>query len=157
MGKRLLSFASLGVFFACAVVVSSQVSSAAAEDKATKALMAVDSTWSTAAAAKNLDAVASYYAEDAVAYPPNEPIAFGRAAAKKVWAAYFAVPGFEISWKADAGGVALGTGWTAGTYQASFNGPDGKKMVQNGKYVTVWRRGANGWKAIRDIWNADTK
>ena len=158
MGQRLLSVASLGVFCACVLVFSSHPSFAAGESKAAKALMTVDDDWSKTAVAKNLDALASYVAEDGVAYPPNEPIAVGREAVRKVWAANFAVPGFQISWQANAGGVAKSTGWTAGTYRASFNGPDGKPMVQNGKYVTVWRKGADGrWQVVRDIWNSDAK
>jgi len=44
------------------------------------------------------------------------------------------------------------------TYQDSFKGPEGKTVVENGKYVTVWRKGTDGkWKAIHDIWNSDTK
>jgi ketosteroid isomerase-like protein len=30
--------------------------------------------------------------------------------------------------------------------------------VGKGKYVTVWRKGADGkWKTLHDIWNYDTK
>src|SRR5271169_281047 len=158
MGKRLLGFASLSVLFACALVVASNVSCAAGEDKNVKALMAVDSDWSKAAVARNVDAVASFYAEDGVVYPPSEPIAVGRAAARKVWAAYFADPTFQISWKTTSAGVANRTGWTVGTYQDSYKGTDGRTTMENGKYVTLWRKGADGtWKAIHDIWNSDTK
>ena len=158
MGKRLLSFASLSVLFACALVVASNVACAAGKDKGAKALMAVDSDWSKAAVARNVDAVASFYAEDGVAYPPNEPIAIGRAAARKVWAAYFADPTFQISWKTTSAEVTNRTGWTVGTYQDSYKSSDGRTIMENGKYVTVWRKGADGtWKAIHDIWNGDTK
>jgi ketosteroid isomerase-like protein len=138
--------------------LSSYISPAGAEDKNAKALIAVDNDWSNAAIARNVDAIASFYAEDAVAYPPNEPAAVGRAAAKKVWAAYFADPTFQISWKANLAGVEKRTGWTVGAYQVSLKSPDGKTIVQNGKYVTVWQKNADGkWKSIHDIWNSDTK
>ena len=158
MGKRLLSFASLAAFGACVLVLSSRNSSAGAEDENAKALIAVDKDWSNAAVAKNVDGVASFYAEGGVAYPPNEPIAVGRAAAREVWGRYFADPTYEISWKTTAAGVVKDTGWTVGTYQDSFKGADGKTVVGKGKHVTVWRKGADGkWKAIHDIWNTDTK
>jgi ketosteroid isomerase-like protein len=41
----------------------------------------IDNDWSNAAVAKDVDGVAMFYAEDGVAYPPNEPIAVGREAA----------------------------------------------------------------------------
>ncbi|HEY7369212.1 MAG TPA: nuclear transport factor 2 family protein, partial [Thermoanaerobaculia bacterium] len=64
-----------------------------------KVLAKLDDEWSTAAVARDVDRVASFYAEDAIAYPPGEPVAVGKAAAKKVWAAYFSDPSFSISWK----------------------------------------------------------
>ena len=158
MEKRLLRFASLGVFCACAFVLSSHISFAGAEDQNAKALIALDNDWSNAALAKNVDRVASFYADDAVVYPPNEPIAVGRAAARKVWARYFADPTYQVSWKTTSAGVENNTGWTAGTYQDSFKGSDGKTIVGKGKYLCVWRKGADGkWKAIHDMWNTDTK
>jgi ketosteroid isomerase-like protein len=158
MGKSLLRFASLGVICACAVALSSPVSVAGAEDAKAKELVALDSDWSKAAVARNVDKVASFYAEDAVAYPPNEPAAVGRAAARKVWAAALNTPGYKVSWKTTSAGVDGNMGFTAGTYQESMKGPDGKTVVGHGKYLCVWRKGADGkWKAIHDMWNSDSK
>jgi ketosteroid isomerase-like protein len=148
-GAILLTIASLSVARTCF---------AAAEDKNTKELIAIDDDWSNAAVAKDVDRVASFYAKDAVAFPPDEPIAVGWAAARKVWANYFADPTYQISWKTASAGVVKDTGWTAGTFQDSSKGSDGKTVAKNGKYVCVWRKGADGkWKAIRDIWNYDAK
>ena len=97
--------------------------------------------------------MASFYAEDAIAYPPNEPAAVGRAAAEKVWAAYFADPTFSISWKTVHAGVSKSgdIGFTAGTYEDSFKGPDGKRVTEKGKYLCTWRKEKNGkWKAMAD-------
>jgi ketosteroid isomerase-like protein len=158
MRRQLLNLISASVFFACTLVVSSYISFAGAEGNNVKALIAADHDWSNAAVARNVDGVASYYAENAVVYPPNEPAAVGRAAARKVWAAYFADPSFQISWKTTSAGAENRTGWTVGTYQASFKGPDGKSAVEKGKYVTVWQKGADGkWEAIHDIWNSNAK
>jgi ketosteroid isomerase-like protein len=135
------------------------VFSFAADDKAAaKALTALDDEWSKAAATHNVDRTASFYAEDARAYPPNEPLAVGRAVAREVWARYFATPDFKISWKTTAAGADGNTGWTAGTYEDSFKGPDGKTVHEKGKYLCVWKKGADGkWKAIQDMWNSDSK
>jgi ketosteroid isomerase-like protein len=158
MRKHLIRGFWLSVFFAAVAVVAGSMAPALAQDKNAKALIAVDAAWSNAAVARNIEAVASYYAEDGVAYPPNAPPAIGRAAAGKVWATYLADPSFQISWKANSAGVENKTGWTAGTYQASFKGADGKTVTENGKYVTVWRKGGNGkWQAIHDMWNSNTK
>ncbi len=158
MAKYLLSLGSLAAFAACALVLSSRISFAGTEDENAKALIAVDDDWSNAAVAKDVDRVASFYATDGVAFPPDEPIAVGWAATRKVWANYFADSSYQISWKTTSAGVAEDTRWTAGTFQDSSKGSDGKIVAKNGKYVCVWRKGADGkWKAIRDIWNYDGK
>jgi ketosteroid isomerase-like protein len=125
-----------------------------------KVLAKLDDDWSKAAATREAERVASFYDEDAIAYPPNEPMTIGRAAAKKVWAAYFADPSFSISWKTLHAGVAKSgdLGFTTGTYEDSYKGPDGKLVTEKGKYVCIWKKQADGsWKAIHDTWNSDSK
>lgn len=125
-----------------------------------KTLTQLDDDWSKAAATRNADRVGSFYAEDAIAYPPDMPMAVGKAAATAVWAAGFADSTYAISWKTlHAGASKSGDlGYTTGTYEDSFVGPDGKRVTSTGKYVCVWALQADGsWKAIHDSWNTDTK
>ncbi len=130
---------------------------ASAGDEA-KLLAKLDDDWSKAAATRDAAKVASFYAEDACAYPPSEPLATGRAAAQKVWAAYFADPSFTISWSTTKSEVEGNLGYTAGTYEDSFKGGDGKVVHEKGKYLCVWKKQKDGsWKAIQDMWNADAK
>jgi ketosteroid isomerase-like protein len=131
----------------------------AADDAATaKALTQLDDDWSRTAATKDADKVAAFYADDAIAYPPNEPAVTGRAAAKKVWAAYFADSSFKISWKTTHAGANGDLGFTSGTYEDSYKGADGKLVSEQGKYLCVWKKQADGsWKAVHDMWNSDSK
>jgi len=113
-----------------------------------------------AAATRNADSVASFYAVDATAYPPSAPIAVGQAAAREVWAAGFADSTYAISWTTVHAGVSKGgdLGYTAGTYQESYRGSDGNPVTVQGKYLCVWARQADGsWKATNDMWNADSR
>jgi ketosteroid isomerase-like protein len=129
-------------------------------DKAAQELVKLDEAWSAAAGKRDVDAVAAFYADDAIAYPPNEPMAKGKAAAKKVWGAYFSEPSFKISWKTEHAEVAASgdIGFTSGTYQDSYNGPDGATVHEKGKFLCVWKKQADGtWKAIHDMWNSDAK
>ena len=123
-----------------------------------KALAKLDDDWSAAAATRDAKRVASFYAEDAIAYPPNEPMAVGRAGAEKVWAAYFADPTYKLSWKTTYAEATGALGYTAGTYEDSFKGPDGKTVNGKGKYLCVWKKQSDGtWKAVHDMWNTDSK
>src|SRR6267142_5345210 len=101
--QGLIAVLSMAVAFSVLVPASSAL--AADMDANAKALAKLDDDWSKAAATRDADRVASFYAEDAIAYPPNEPAAVGRPAATKVWASYFADPSFKISWKTDHAGV----------------------------------------------------
>lgn len=155
--RLLISLAAAG---ALTVLLGVMPVFAADMDANAKVLVKLDADWSKAAATRDADRVASFYAEDAVAYPPDEPAAIGRAAAKKTWAGYFADKTFTISWKTNHAEVAKSgdLGFTAGTYEASFTAPDGKQTSETGKYVTVWGKQKDGtWKAIHDIWNANAK
>lgn len=123
-------------------------------------LTQLDDAWSMAAATRNADSVASFYATDAVAYPPNMPVAIGQAAARDVWAGGFADSTYTISWTTTAARVAASgdMGFTAGTYQESYRGADGNPVTMTGKYLCVWAKQADGsWKATNDMWNADAK
>ena len=145
---------------AVGVVVAASCAPAVDTGAIAKTLTQLDDDWSKAAATRNADSVASFYADDAIAYPPNTPMAVGKAAAKAVWAAGFADSTYNLSWKTLHAGASKGgdLGYTTGTYEDSFVGPDGTRVSSKGKYVCVWGKQADGsWKAIHDSWNTDAK
>jgi len=153
---------SLRAFLFALLAVAAAVTQvrAADMDSRAQALAKLDDEWSKTAATKDAHKTAAFYADDALVYPPNDVLASGRDAAEKVWAAYFAAPDFKISWKTTHAEVSKSgdIGFTAGSYQDSFTGADGKPVNEAGKYVCVWAKQKDGsWKAIHDIWNADTK
>jgi ketosteroid isomerase-like protein len=156
--KRLVPLISLTVLCFCIFTLLGHISFAGSKDRHAQELIALDDAWSKAAVARNVDQVASFYSLDAVAYPPNEPVAVGRVAAREVWARYFADPTYQVSWKSTSAEVENNLGWTAGIYEESFKGPDGKMATGKGKYLCVWRKSADGkWSAVQDMWNSDSK
>jgi len=150
-------------FFAMLPAITSEIgatATAAGIEGADAAVLAkLDDDWSAAAATKDADLVASFYAEDAIAYPPNAPAAVGVAAAREVWAAYFADPNLIISWKTQHAGVAKSgdMGFTSGAYELSYSGANGAIVHEKGKYLCTWEKGSDGsWKATHDMWNSDS-
>jgi ketosteroid isomerase-like protein len=92
--------------------------------------------------------------------PPGEPVAIGREPAKKVWAAYFADSTYTISWQTEHAGVAQSgeLGFTAGTCEDSYMGPDGTPVTEKGKSLCTWAKQPDGsWKATHDMWNQDSR
>jgi ketosteroid isomerase-like protein len=123
-----------------------------------RAIRYADLVWSKAAEAKDLERVLAVFADGASELAPNVPIATGKEALRKVWAQYFATPGFAISWqptKVEASGGG-DLGYSMGTYTLTTNDPAGKPVTDRGKYVTVWKKQADGsWKVVADIFNSD--
>ena len=122
------------------------------------AIREADMTWSKTAEAKQLDAMLAYYADDAMVLAPNEPIASGKDAVSKMITGMFALPGFSVSWQLAKVEVARSgdIGYSQGTYHMGMSDPKGNPMTDRGKYMTVWRKQADGtWKVIVDMINTD--
>jgi uncharacterized protein (TIGR02246 family) len=157
VGSALAKASAVVVLFSAIML---GVAASASDDMSAEAkgLAKLDDDWSAAAATRDAKKVASFYAEDGIAYPPNQPTAIGRAEAEKVWAAYFSDPTYGISWKTTHAEVTGTLGYTTGIYEDSFKGPDGKTVNGNGRYLCVWRKESDGtWKVVHDMWNTDSK
>jgi ketosteroid isomerase-like protein len=122
------------------------------------ALRATDEAWMRVFSAKDVDKSVSFCDEKGAVLAPNAPIAEGRPAIAKSFSGFFALPDLKITWHADKVDVAKSgeLGYTSGTYQMTFTGPGGKTIPDKGKYVTVWKKEADGsWKVLLDIFNTD--
>src|SRR5579859_5653356 len=109
----------------------------------------VDAQWSRAAAAKDVESIVSYYAEDAALMTPNAPILTGKEAIRGFWKSMLANPGFSVGWKATKSEVARSgdLAYLIGAYELTVNDPGGKAVNDRGKYSEVWRKQADGkWK-----------
>jgi ketosteroid isomerase-like protein len=118
-----------------------------------QAVRDADAAWSKAAAAKDLDKTVSFYADDALVLPPNEPAVTSKDGIRNLWKGLIDAVN-SVSWTATrvemakSGDMACVTG----TYELTMN--DGTK--DHGKYCEVWEKKADGkWKCGSDIWNSD--
>jgi uncharacterized protein (TIGR02246 family) len=128
-----------------------------AQDEA--AIRAAAQDWGKVIYEKDLDQTLSYYADDAWVYPQNAPVAKTADQRRSVWAAFFATPGasdmsgdIERVEVASSGDLAV----EYGTFEMTMKDKKGKPIDENEKYVTTWKKQADGkWKVIADIWNTD--
>jgi len=148
-----------GIFILITLTVASiPVSGQKTQSTPEDALRAADQNWLKVFAAKNLEKSVAFCAADGSVLAPNAPIATGKEAIGQLFSAFFALPGFGISWTPTKTEVAKSgeLGYTSGTYQFNLNDPSGKAIVDKGKYVTVWKKQKDGgWKVMLDIFNSD--
>jgi ketosteroid isomerase-like protein len=123
-----------------------------------KAVADTDLAWSAAFHAGNLDQVMDFIFPDASVLAPNLPIATGKEQIAAAFKPFISIPKLDFLWKpvhvevAPSGDVAF----SDGTYSMSYPGPGGKLVVDNGKYLTIWRLDKSGkWKVVRDMFNTD--
>ena len=125
----------------------------------TKAIHDVEAAWVQAWSTKDVDKIATFYADDATLLIPDAPVLNGMAAIKtglkplvedKNFSGTFAAAKVEVSKAGDLG-------YSQGTFTITMTDPKTKKPVtEQGKYVTVYKKQADGgWKAVEDINNAD--
>jgi ketosteroid isomerase-like protein len=122
------------------------------------AVRAADQEWMKVFAAKNLEKSVAFCDENGAVLGANAPIANGREAISKMFAGFFALPNLQMTWHVNRADVAKSgeLGYTSGAYEMAFSDPSGKTIQDKGKYVTVWKKQADGsWKVLLDIFNSD--
>jgi len=117
------------------------------------ALESGSAAWMEAFNAKDLDAMAAFYAEDAVLLPPNAPAIFGRDAVRATIQEMFAA-GIGIELEDLEINVVGDLGYKAGRYRT--RGKDGS-LVDRGKYIEIWSKVDGKWMLHRDIWNSSVQ
>ena len=121
---------------------------------AREGLLAADKAWAAAYSAKDLSKSAAAVDSQAALLWPNAPAIVGKAAIAKAIADDFSQG--NLSWRATSARVARSgdLGYTLGDY--TLKSASGGGVVDNGKYLTVWKKEADGsWKVLLDMFNTD--
>jgi uncharacterized protein (TIGR02246 family) len=107
--------------------------------------------------AKDAVAAAKCYTEDATILPPNEAPVKGRANIQKYWEGAIAAGAFDAEVATTETGSNGDMGYEIGRLQMKMKMPDGKIVVERGKYTELLKRGKDGkWLSTHGIWNTDT-
>lgn len=122
----------------------------------TDAILATDAAWLKVYQAKDLDKSVAFCDEQGSMLAPNAPIAVWKDAVAKLIAKDFAHD--NIARNANQVGISRSgdLGYTSGTTGMTFKDASGKTVVYKGKYLTAWKKQANGeWKVLYDMFNSD--
>jgi len=138
------------------VVLSTGAAPAQTGTDAADGVRAADAAWMKVYSAKDLNKSVAFFDEQGSMLAPNAPVATGKAAISPLIARDFASG--DLVWHADKVGVSLSgdLGYSSGTYKFTFKDPSGRPAIDNGKYLTVWKKQADGsWKVLFDTFNSD--
>jgi ketosteroid isomerase-like protein len=117
------------------------------------AIEAQNIQFAEAFARRDVAAIGRLYTADAQAYPPSVAPVAGRAAIQDMWKGFLAHPVGRIQLRTDEVDGNGTTAWESGRY--TLLGNNGATM-DDGKYIVVWKREADGWKLYRDMWSSDS-
>ena len=154
------------VFALVALMVFMSVSSVSSQDAGKEAtneievLKQVDLSWSKTAVEKQNDKFFGYFLDDVSVLAPNAPVVEGKEGAVALFGNLFGMSGFYLKWEPTYAYVSSSNdlGYTYGTYEMKFDDPDGNQIVDNGKYMTVWKKDNDGsWKVAADMFNTNTQ
>ena len=107
--------------------------------------------WETALNAGDIETLMANYTSDARILPPNEKAATGTEAVRAAFGSMIDA-GISGSLTSMEAAVSGDIGYNVGNYALTADG----EVVDTGKYLETWQRGADGqWRISNDIWNSD--
>ncbi|MGH7523307.1 MAG: YybH family protein [Gemmatimonadales bacterium] len=122
------------------------------------ALLATDRDWAKlSAVGKDVDSISSYWTDDARVVGTGQPVVSGKPAIREMVTGMMKIPGFHISWSPDSAVISRSgdLGYTFGTNEVTVPDSAGKLITASGRYLTVWRKGADGrWRCVEDFSNS---
>lgn len=121
-------------------------------------LMDLSREWSAVAAGDDVEALMSYWADDAVMMAPGQPPIRGKEAIREFVGSAGDIPGFSISWEPLEAHVSESGDMAYMIEQNQMTMPDstGASITQYNKGITVWKKQKDGsWKNVVDMWNSD--
>jgi uncharacterized protein (TIGR02246 family) len=124
---------------------------------AADALLKTSREWAGFAASGDAERIASYWADDAIVMPPDQPALVGKAAILNYVRGCLALKGFSVTWEPERAVITGdGTGYLIEHTRFTVPADDGTVHTQIGKAVTIWRREPSGaWKCVVDTWNGN--
>jgi ketosteroid isomerase-like protein len=96
----------------------------------------------------------AYFTDDAVVMPSNGPTVTGKAAIQALMTSLPPISDFTLRTVEIEGGGS--TAYVVGRYALKMMPPGGAAIADSGKYLEIWKKGADGsWHVARDIFNSD--
>lgn len=118
-------------------------------------LVEADREYLDAANRGDVAALAGLYAADASRYSPSGPITSGMEAMRGFAEGVASTPGFHLTPSGEPTVELAASGdmaYTLNELELATTGPDGSTTVQRLRDLHIWRREAEGWRIVHDLW-----
>lgn len=116
-------------------------------------IKAIEADWQKHFAAKDADALAAHYADDATLIAPGDPPSTTAADRRQAIQVMIGDPNFGLTFAADRVEVAKSgdLAYSRGPFTMQVTDKaTGKPMTVTGTYLTVWQKHDKEWKAVED-------
>lgn len=149
MRLRFLAILSLVVIAGCATAATDRSDVRRAIERGAAA-------WGDAVNRGDVNALAALYTTDALLMPPGAESVRGRAAVGEFLGGLLSYSPRDVALTVDEVDVCGDTAYEVGSYTMSLQPPGQARFTDRGKYIVVWKRGADGsWRIHRDIFNTN--
>ena len=112
---------------------------------------AVNAKWTELFNKGDFAGVASFYTDDAIAFPPGSAMVKGSAAIGAMWKSMAEQVSDPKLTTLDVKPLVPSAAREIGTFSLKTKGPTPQEVT--GKYVVVWEKVGTDWKLATDIWN----
>ena len=117
---------------------------------------ALNAKWVQAFKDNDMAVIAALMTPDSLLLAPNAPPIKGTQAIVDTWMAWRELPNVEITFGATFVDVAASgdLAYDYGAYSFAFDSEEGR-VVDEGKYIVVWKKVDGAWKVMADIFNGN--
>lgn len=117
-------------------------------------IQALENNWAAADNARDADAIAAFYSDDAMSMSNNAPMKVGKAAIQKEMEESLAkrTQGETVAYETLE---VFGDGNTVTEIGTAISKDASGKVIRTGKYIAIWEKRDGKYICIRDIYNTD--
>ena len=140
--------------FATLALASDKKDRGTAESKEAQQVRRTELAFAASARAKDAAKAVTFFDQDIHFFQQGKMLS-GIEEEKKNWTGMLSNPNLTITWEPEIVEASGGLGYTTGPFEIHVKQADGSETITRGRYVTIWRKQADGsWKAAVDIGNA---
>lgn len=117
-------------------------------------IQGLENDWAVADNSRNANAIAAFYADDAISMSNNAPMTVGKAAIQKETVESLAkrAKGETVAYETLE---VFGDGNTVTEIGTAISKDAAGKVIRTGKYMAIWEKRDGKYICIRDIYNTD--